>query len=215
MSGDNSRSNNYGSHSIASFDSTGKKKSFRRTLTRFADKTSMAGVTYINNAKFWWAKVIWCIMLVVAMVAMGLHLWYLFDQFYSWPVQTRISLGFDSLPFPEITICNTNVIHQRRLNRFDGAQNLKDLLDALKPENLAPNQYDENYNFDDVTTTTATPPQNTMTTKAQSNNPPSSQPPASGTPITGQNPPLKVSNHSFICTKHKFKIFNTQGWSFS
>ena len=188
MTSDKSRANT--AESVASMDSTGKRKSFRRTLTRFADKTSMAGVTYINNAKFWWAKVIWCIMLVIAMLAMGLHLWYLFDQYYSWPVQTKIKLGFDNLPFPEITICNTNRLHQRRLSQYKGAESLKALLDAMKPENIAPDQFQENYDFDknagddwDMTTEAPTTQQP----------PGGNQSPPSPT-ASGGDPPLKVNS---------------------
>lgn len=202
MSSEKTRSGHYGTQSIVSLDSTGKQKSFRRILTRFADKTSMTGVTYISNAKFWWAKLIWCIMLVAAMVIMGLHLWYLFDQYYSWPVQTKISLGFDALPFPEVTICNTNIIHSRRLNQYSEAQKLKALLEALRPENIAPNQYDENYNFDDTETTTSQPTQSTLAPDNQNSVPPTNDTNQQNSSQSGtnQNPPPGVSStFSAVC----------------
>ncbi|XP_060578294.1 amiloride-sensitive sodium channel subunit beta-like isoform X2 [Ruditapes philippinarum] len=128
-----------------SFDSTGKKKSFRRLISRFAEKTSMVGVAYIDNAKFWWAKIIWSIMLLAALAAMTLHLWYLIDQYTQWPVQTKIALGFETLPFPEVTICNTNIMHRGRFDKFSGAKELKILVKELQPENLVPDQFDPNY----------------------------------------------------------------------
>lgn len=183
MSSERFRSNRNVPESVASVDSTGKTKSFRRVLSRFADKTSMAGVTYINNAKFWWAKVIWCFCLVIAMVAMGLHLWYLIDQYLGWPVQTKIALGFDALPFPEITLCNTNVLHKRRLDKHDGADDLKALLEELRPENLAPDQFDENYDpfaEEGWETTTADTVWSTSTSPTAA---PSSRPPAVSLPL--------------------------------
>lgn len=131
--------------SEASFDSTGKKKSLRRLITRFAEKTSMQGPPYINMAKFWWAKLIWAVLLLGAIAAMLLHLWYLFDQWYSWPITTAISLGFDKLAFPQVTVCNTNVLHKDRFKNFKGAKELKMLVDDLKPENFVPHQFDDNY----------------------------------------------------------------------
>ncbi|XP_045160381.2 amiloride-sensitive sodium channel subunit beta-like [Mercenaria mercenaria] len=131
--------------SIQSSDSSRKHKTFRRIIARFAEKTSMQGVPYINNAKLWWAKLIWSFMLLVAIAAMSLHLWYLVDQYTDWPVQTKISLGFETLKFPKVTICNTNAIHRGRLNRYNEAEDLKDLVEDLKPENLVPDQFDENY----------------------------------------------------------------------
>lgn len=145
MADNKSRDYTEDSKSVASLDSTGKRKSFRRLITRFAEKTSMTGVPYINNAKYLVAKLIWSIMLLAAIAVMTLHLWYLVDQYTSWPVQTKISLGFESLQFPEITICNTNVMHNGRFERYKGANELKALIKALQPENLVPNQFDSNY----------------------------------------------------------------------
>jgi hypothetical protein len=105
----------------------------------------MVGVPYINAARFWWAKVIWSFLLLVALGFMCLHLWYTFDQYYSWPKTTKFELGFDTLKFPEVTICNTNVMHKGRLDKFNGAEELKQLIVALQPANLVPDQFDPNY----------------------------------------------------------------------
>ncbi|XP_045160274.1 amiloride-sensitive sodium channel subunit beta-like isoform X2 [Mercenaria mercenaria] len=151
------------SASNASIDSMGKEKSFRRLLTRFADKTSMVGVCYISNAKFWWAKLIWSFMLLVAIGVMSLHLWYVVDQYTDWPVQTKLSLGYETLRFPEVIICNTNVMHKGRFDRYDGAYELKKLIRDLQPENLVPDQFDANYDpyaTKPPTVTTPTPLQN-------------------------------------------------------
>ncbi|XP_052255006.1 amiloride-sensitive sodium channel subunit beta-like [Dreissena polymorpha] len=149
-----------------SVDSKGKKKSFRRLLSRFAEKTSMVGVPYINNAKLWWAKLIWCFLLLCALGAMSLHLWYLIDQFFSWPTVTKVELGFSDLRFPRITVCNVNVLHKGRLNHYAGADKLKELVDKLKPENVAPNQYDPDW---DPYGNTGTTPGNKDPTQGTSN----------------------------------------------
>jgi hypothetical protein len=146
MAGENYKSGAAdGTDSVDSFDSMGKKKSFRRLIKRFAEKTSMQGPPYINMAKLWWAKVIWALLLLGAVFAMLLHLWYLFSQWYSWPKTTVISLGFDNLQFPQVTICNTNVLHKNRFDKFPGAKKLKMLVKDLKPENFVPHQFDDNY----------------------------------------------------------------------
>ena len=51
---------------------------------------------------------------------------------------TKISLGFDSLRFPDVTICNTNIIKQSELQNLQGAENLKQLVEYMSPSNLAP-----------------------------------------------------------------------------
>ncbi|KAJ8305273.1 LOW QUALITY PROTEIN: hypothetical protein KUTeg_015818, partial [Tegillarca granosa] len=74
-----------------------KKKSCSKLCIRFADKTSMQGVPYINNARLWYAKAAWVFLLLVAIGVMAAHLWYLCDQFFDWPKLTKITLGFDNL----------------------------------------------------------------------------------------------------------------------
>jgi len=121
-----------------SLDTVGKRKNFRRLFTRFAEKTSMVGVPYINNARYWWSKAIWSLLLIGAVTVMVLHLWYLFDQWYGWPKTTKVSLGFSMLPFPQVTICNVNPIHRGRLAEFPHAHQLKKLVHDMDPTNLIP-----------------------------------------------------------------------------
>ena len=127
-----------GSDSEASYDSAGKQKSFHRVWTRFAEKTSMQGIPYIHNAKLLWAKIAWVILTILAIAAMIWHLYYLIDQFYSWPKVTKISLGFNNLRFPDVTICNTNIIKLTELQKLRGEEELKAIVAYLNPSNLAP-----------------------------------------------------------------------------
>ena len=105
----------------------------------------MVGVPYINNAKFLWARIIWCILLLLAMGAMCLHLWYLFDQYLSFPIITKVSLGYSDLRFPKVTLCNTNVIHAAKFDTINGADELKALLREMDPSNIAPDMYNPNW----------------------------------------------------------------------
>ena len=127
-----------GSESEASYDSAGKQKSFHRVWVRFAEKTSMQGIPYIHNAKLLWAKIVWVIMTLIAISAMVAHLYYLIAQFYGWPMITKISLGFDSLRLPDVTICNTNIMKQSELQIMQDADDLKQLIAYMNPSNLAP-----------------------------------------------------------------------------
>lgn len=151
MQNGSERPNTRDMESAGSYDTAGKRKSFRRLFTRFAEKTSMQGVPYINTAKFWWAKIIWTILLLGALVVMTLHLWYLFNQYLSWPVNTKVALGFQTLAFPQVTICNTNTLHKKRFDSFDGSEELKWLVRDLDPENFVSDQFSENYTFDTTT----------------------------------------------------------------
>ena len=143
--GDN-RDTDDGEGSNASLDSTGKRKNFRSLIKRFAENTSMQGVPYINNAKLCGAKLIWSILLLIAVGAMSLHLWYLFDQFYSWPINTKIELGYSNQRFPQLTICNTNIMHKGRFDELEDAKELQELVKALDPRVPVSDQFEEEYN---------------------------------------------------------------------
>ena len=137
--------------SIASYDSTGKKKSFRRLCERFAEKTSMQGIPYIHNAKLLWAKIIWTFLLLGAVGGMIFHLKFLFDEYLTFDKSTKIELGFDNLKFPDITVCNTNIIKRAKLHALkqdgDNSENVEkliELVEDLRPENLAPGMYEDN-----------------------------------------------------------------------
>ena len=54
-----------------------KGKSFRKLITRFAEKTSMQGPPYINLASRTGAKVLWTVLMLVAIGAMVFHLVFL------------------------------------------------------------------------------------------------------------------------------------------
>ncbi|KAL5016193.1 hypothetical protein ScPMuIL_005782 [Solemya velum] len=126
-----------GQHSMkdkTSNSSSEHGKSFQRVCKRFSEKTSMQGVPYIGTSKKLIAKFIWIILLLAAMGAMLFHLYFLFDQFFGWPKQTKIVLGYSNLNFPAITICNVNTIRSSKLHL--AKRPLQNLVDQLDPDNL-------------------------------------------------------------------------------
>jgi len=83
-----------------------------RILGRFADKTSMHGVSYIQKAKLWQAKLIWTLLLILALSILTFHLYSLVYSFTQWPKITTVALGYSNLDFPAVTICNVNRIRK-------------------------------------------------------------------------------------------------------
>ncbi|OWF34802.1 degenerin deg-1-like [Mizuhopecten yessoensis] len=123
--------------SNASLDSTGKRKSFRRLCERFSEKTSLQGIGYINSARLLGAKIVWVILLLGAIGGMIFHLYFLFDQFFAWPVLTKLSLGFSNLEMPAITICNSNALKRSGLSLMDNRlqQFVTQIDQAITPNN--------------------------------------------------------------------------------
>ncbi|KAK6178830.1 hypothetical protein SNE40_011326 [Patella caerulea] len=126
---------------MSSFDSSDtptpqkkSRKSLKKIVKTFAERTSMQGVPNINNSKHWFQKLMWSVLLVGSMVAMTFHLKFLFDTYYAWPKHSTVSLGFNSLEFPAVTICNVNPIRQSKIHL--GSAALKNIVSVTKPENI-------------------------------------------------------------------------------
>lgn len=101
----------------------------------------MQGVGYINSARYWYSKALWLFLLLVAVGWMVFHLIYLITQFVELPVQTKISLGFNNLQFPAVTLCNMNTVKLSELPTTSVAlQNFVALTDPskFKPEENIP-----------------------------------------------------------------------------
>jgi len=122
--------------STESLDSTGKQKSFKRLMVRFAEKTSMQGVPYINSAKLKKAKVIWTILLLGAIGVMIFHLYFLCSQFFAWPKITKVTLGFSNLQLPAVTLCNVNAIRKSKLNM--ASKHMQNFVAAVDPSVFNP-----------------------------------------------------------------------------
>ncbi|KAJ8305709.1 hypothetical protein KUTeg_016254 [Tegillarca granosa] len=111
-----------------------KEKSFKRLCVRFAEKTSMTGVPYINSARLTVSKITWTILLIGAIGAMIFHLYYLCNQFFSWPKITKLTLQFSNLQLPEVTICNNNIIKKSQLHL--ASKQLQNYVRDLNPQKL-------------------------------------------------------------------------------
>ncbi|XP_046366456.2 degenerin deg-1-like isoform X1 [Haliotis rufescens] len=91
------------------------KKTAKSVSAEFADMTSMMGVNYIHHSRRLWAKGFWLFIVLGGCGAMIFHLYYLCSVFFAFPKQTKIVLGFDSLRFPAVTVCNINPIRGSKL----------------------------------------------------------------------------------------------------
>ncbi|GFN85508.1 acid-sensing ion channel 1, partial [Plakobranchus ocellatus] len=122
-------------------DAEGNPKTFKRVLVRFAERTSMQGVPYIYASSVWYAKVGWSLLFLVGFGMMVAHLYLLFDEFYEYDTHSTVSLGFSTLTFPAVTICNVNPIKRSRMDL--ATRELRALVDAVQPSNIAGSMEEE------------------------------------------------------------------------
>lgn len=96
----------------------------------------MQGVGYIKSAKLWYSRALWAFLLLVAIGWMVFHLFYLISQFLELPIQTKISLGFNNLQFPAVTLCNMNAVKWSRLP--DTPLDLQEIVAKTDPDQFNP-----------------------------------------------------------------------------
>ncbi|XP_046551586.1 amiloride-sensitive sodium channel subunit beta-like [Haliotis rubra] len=123
-------------------DQVSSGKCLRSILQRFADRTSMQGVSFLSTSRSWYARVIWSCLLLTSLAMLFYHLTYLIHIYYSWPKHTSMSIGFSPLPFPTITICNTNPVRLSQMKNV--SKELKRFFEKTNPNRLAQELQREN-----------------------------------------------------------------------
>ncbi|KAL4218059.1 hypothetical protein ACF0H5_022797 [Mactra antiquata] len=92
------------------------KRGFLDVLKEFAESSTLHGVPKVVSSRQLAVKVLWCILLVLALCAMLAQLFILFRTYRSYPIQTTVSLEFGQLQFPAISFCNMNPVRKSMLN---------------------------------------------------------------------------------------------------
>ena len=92
------------------------EKGMKTILSKFADKTSVQGILYIKESRRWASRSFWIFLF---MVGTGAVVWQLIDivqKYMSHPVSTTIDIGYSTLNFPTVTICNMNPLRKSMLH---------------------------------------------------------------------------------------------------
>ena len=98
---------------------------------KFAENTSLGGMSYMNNSNRWWSTAFWIFIFVVGLVLCTAHLYLIFQNYYGYPYATIDELKYDLLPFPSVTVCNRNPIRVSGMSEL--SQEMQDHLKAMAP----------------------------------------------------------------------------------
>ncbi|XP_025110808.1 amiloride-sensitive sodium channel subunit beta-like isoform X2 [Pomacea canaliculata] len=63
-------------------------------------------------------QLMWLLFLGIATGVMLYQLVLLFQQYFQWPIQTEVSLGFSPLSLPAVTICNANAVRLSQASKL-------------------------------------------------------------------------------------------------
>lgn len=126
--------------SVSDDDSDKQKTSTDETATKvhdvikgFAVRTSMHGCGYIHTSCHWFSKAAWALITLFAIVCLVIHLYTIIYDFLQWPKATKVSLSFNNLQFPAITICNSNPIRKSKLSEIE-SEYLQELISSVDPD---------------------------------------------------------------------------------
>ncbi|XP_059164382.1 degenerin unc-8-like [Physella acuta] len=124
-----------------------------KIFSKFADKTSLNGVPFINSTHNLLIKAVWSCLLAAAIGAMFFHLYNLFITYLSFGKHSQISLGFSTLDFPAVTICNVNMM--RMSHKKSASREIQELIEKVSPDKMLQQakQWKPTYEDDDDVTT--------------------------------------------------------------
>ena len=109
-----------------------KKETLSSIISSFAETTSLQGPPFIKRADHWYSKTAWILFLISAFAIATLHCYYVCMQYYSYDTNTKISLGYKSLPYPSISVCNINPIRMSQIKL--ASKELQDFINDLVPQ---------------------------------------------------------------------------------
>ena len=100
-------------------------RKFTSILRDLAENSSLHGIPKTVSSKQKPVQVLWCLLFLATFTVFGLQLYQLFSAYYSWPVQTAVSLKFSALQYPAVTFCNMNPV---KLSQIDTYPSLKEVI---------------------------------------------------------------------------------------
>ncbi|CAL1540639.1 unnamed protein product [Lymnaea stagnalis] len=121
---------------------------FLRILSDYGDKASLNGVVFIKTARSPIVRAVWAFLLLAAVGAMTYHLYTLFAKYFDYKKHTQINIGFSTLNFPAVTVCNVNIM--RKNERSKVSLEILNLLDEVDYETLKSQAISFDPDYDDV-----------------------------------------------------------------
>ena len=126
-------------------------KTSRDVAMRYAGYTSLQGIPFINRASRWYSKIFWSLVFMASLAAMLYQTYKVFHKYYKYETTTSVSIGYDKLSFPSLTLCNINPIRLSKANEIGGS--IKEFVSSLDPKD----QYHSAWYDTDEESTTESP----------------------------------------------------------
>ena len=109
----------------------------KKELIAFLSESTVPGLSYVVESKAAIERVAWAILLVAAFYFTGSVIHIQWTHWRSHPVETTIDevgLPVDLLPFPAITVCDTDSLKMPRKNQWMFVEKLLNSFELENPE---------------------------------------------------------------------------------
>ena len=106
------------------------ENTWKEKLTNAVNDTSLHGVPRIFNSDHILVRLLWVIMIIIAMIGCGYLVANNVIDYYSYPVVTNTNSFYESAPlFPKVTLCDITVINSCQFNKENCGNSLTNLSD--------------------------------------------------------------------------------------
>ena len=139
----------------------------KKCFDHFAERTTLGTVIFMKEAVRWWYKLFWILIFLGGVCASAYNVYLLIDEFFQYPVNTQVTLSYEKLPFPSITVCNINPVRKSAVEASGVSPALNQFASQLMPVQA----YKYNY-MSQPNAFNSYPPSN-ITTNSNNSNPPS------------------------------------------
>ena len=105
----------------------------------YFSETTVHGFKYLAEGRNVYEKLSWLVVIVVGFSLCSILIWDSSQVWSSDPVQTtldEVSIPVHNLPFPAITVCDTESLQMPRRNRWIALENI---LNTMEIENMSQN----------------------------------------------------------------------------
>ncbi|XP_033760708.1 acid-sensing ion channel 5-like [Pecten maximus] len=106
-------------------------ESLKDVLKDLGENTSVHGIPKILTSKNRLLKVFWLVVFLGTSAYLCLQMYALFEDYYSYPIETTVSLKFNAIQYPAVSFCNMNPLKKSML-----PETPQKLQDSLKPEQV-------------------------------------------------------------------------------
>ena len=119
-------------------------RQLKQSVADFFGETTIHGVAHIAQGRNFIETVLWVIFTIFSFVCAGIVIYDAFGHWEKYPVQTTIdevSVTSQDLPFPAVTVCDTESLQMPRRNRWMFVEKFLNAVQLKSPDELTEKMY--------------------------------------------------------------------------